>query len=400
MKGKLNNISEWSSLIAKRFLGLLSEDEKKDCDSLLGDKELLLNGEDLIDDEYLKSRLLDDMDFGEQEAFDRFDSMLKRKSRARIYRVVKIAAVFALPIFLAGLAYWITQNKQFDVSAKMSEQIVPGKSKAYITLADGKVIDIEHVSKNTWKQKGTVLSIDSGKIEYKKLENKASDECVSKKTITEELVYNTVNVPRGAEFFLTLADGTKVWINSESKLRYPVRFTENTREVYISGEAFFEVKKDATKPFIVNTSKGKVKVLGTSFNIRDYNNDSNVFTTLVEGSVDLISKKKDKHLLLEPSEQGVFLGNGTISKEKVDVRLFTSWKDGRFIFHKQRLDYIMEVLSRWYDIEVFFLNESQKDILFSGDIKRYEEFDKILEMLELAGNTKFQIKGRGVIVRE
>ncbi len=399
MKGKLNNISEWSSLIVKRFLGVLSEDQEKECDSLLGDKDLFINGKDLQDDKYLKARLVDDMDFGEIKAFEHFDNMLKRNDRLRIYRLAKIAAVFIIPIMLSGIGYWVIQNKKTSVLSEVAHTILPGKNKAYITLADGKVIDIENSSKNFWNQKGAILSVDSGKIEYKPVDNDSTIINISGNSQVDELVFNTVNVPRGAEFFLSLVDGTKVWINSESQLKYPVNFTKETREVYISGEAYFQVKKDASKPFIVHTSKGKVKVLGTSFNVRDYSDEKNVFTTLVEGSVDLISTKGDDHMLLNPSEQGMFSAEG-ISKEIVDVHLFTSWKDGRFMFRKQRLEYIMNVLARWYNIEVFFLNDSQKDILFSGDIKRYEDFDKILEMLELAGDTKFQIKGRAVIVRE
>ncbi len=399
MKGKLNNISELSSLIAKRFLGVLPEDQKKECDSLLGDKDLFTNGKDLQDDKYLKARLADDMDFGEQKAFEHFDNMLKRNDRFRLYRLAKIAAVLILPIMLSGIGYWLIQNKKTSVSSEVAHTIVPGKNKAYITLADGKVIDIENASKNFWNQKGAILSVDSGKIEYKPVDNDSTITSISGNSQVDELVFNTVNVPRGAEFFLSLVDGTKVWINSESQLKYPVNFTKDTREVYISGEAYFQVKKDASKPFIVHTSKGKVKVLGTSFNVRDYSDEKNVFTTLVEGSVDLISMKGDDHMLLNPSEQGMFSAEG-MSKGIVDVHLFTSWKDGRFMFRKQRLEYIMNVLARWYNIEVFFLNDSQKDILFSGDIKRYEDFDKILEMLELAGDTKFQTKGRAVIVRE
>lgn len=399
MKGKLNNISEISSLIVKRFLSMLSDQEKKECDSLLGDKELFPNGDSLKDSNYLKSRLMEDMDFGAQKSFENFDNMLKRKDKMRIHRFARIAAMFILPLMLSGIGYWVITNKDISVSKDIAQSIVPGKNKAYVTLANGEVIDIENASKNLWNQKGAILSVDSGKIEYKTVDNDSLTNGISGNIKSDELVYNTVNVPKGAEFFVTLADGTRVWINSESQLKYPVRFTKNTREVYVSGEAYFQVKKNAAKPFIVNTSKGKVKVLGTGFNVRDYSDEKNVFTTLVEGSVDLISKG-DKHLLLKPSEQGVFSESGALTKKTVDVQLYTSWREGRFMFRKQRLEYIMNVLARWYNIEVFFLNQEQKDILFSGDIKRYEDFDKILEMLELAGDTKFQIKGRGVVVRE
>ncbi len=399
MKDRLNNISKYSTLIVKRFLGLLSNEEKELCDSLLEEKDIFVNVDELKDEKFIISRLTKSMDFGEHKAFEIFEKEIKRRRKLKIYRFVGVASVFLLLLMITSIGFWVIDDKASSFNNKLSENIVPGKNKATITLADGKAIDLDKDSKNILNQGGASLFVDSGKIEYKAIYEYISADNTSLHA-KEDLIYNSVEVPRGAEFFLSLADGTRVWVNSESKLKYPVRFTGNTREVFVSGEAYFEVYKDINKPFIIHTSKGKVKVLGTSFNVRDYVDEDELKTTLVTGSVLLISKKGRNKLVLEPLEQGSISEEGIITKDKVDVELFTAWKDGRFFFNKQRLEYIMDVLSRWYDIDVFYQNEAQKDIIFSGHIKRYEDFSKILEMLDLAGDTAFDINKKTVIVRE
>jgi ferric-dicitrate binding protein FerR (iron transport regulator) len=196
-----------------------------------------------------------------------------------------------------------------------------------------------------------------------------------------------------------LADGTIVWLNSDSKLRYPVDFNTDERRVFLSGEAYFEVAHNANKPFIVDVEDSKIKVLGTSFNVRAYDIENKVVATLVTGSVKMNTKSKNQ-VIMFPGEQCVVNEKGDLDKRKVDVSLFTSWKDGRLKFKHQTLEEIMNTLYRWYDIEVVYENISVKDIYYSGNVKRYDDFENVIKLLEMAGTIKCSVKGKKVYIKE
>ena len=211
--------------------------------------------------------------------------------------------------------------------------------------------------------------------------------------------YNQLDIPRKGEYRLVLADGTRVWLNSESSLKYPVAFQGNERKVYLEGEAYFEVSKDEHKPFTVVTGESSIRVLGTSFNVRAYADEAQLCATLVEGKVRLSHAQQS--LILSPDEQGVVtLASGKLEKRKVDASLYTVWKDGRFVFENQTLEEIMNTLSRWYDVKVFYTNEQVKQAMFNGNLKRYDDFDQIVKMLELTGVAHFKINGETIIISE
>ena len=196
------------------------------------------------------------------------------------------------------------------------------------------------------------------------------------------------------------ARGAKVIMISgpvQQQLKYPVRFVGKERRVYLSGEAYFEVQRDTTKPFIVVMNGNEVRVLGTEFNVRSYKDEKCQFTTLVTGKV-LLTTSDRKCMELLPNEQGIVDPQGDIRKEQVDVALYTAWKDGNFVFRKQSLEHIMEIVERWYDLKVIFEDEWCKQVSFSGNVERYDDFSKLAEMLEATGSVKFRIKNNEIYV--
>ena len=219
----------------------------------------------------------------------------------------------------------------------------------------------------------------------------------SKGAANETVQTNTIIIPRGGEFRLELADGTQVWLNSESKLTYPVQFTGKTREVEMEGEVCFDVAKNAEQPFIVRTGDASIKVLGTLFNVEAYADNGRITTTLVEGKVEIQSGNERRELL--PDRQAVITEKGIQVKE-VHARDYISWLSGEFNFTETSLEEIMQKLSRWYNFEFFFANQEVKEAHFSLNIKRYENVADILKKIEKTGRAHFNINGRTIIVSE
>ena len=196
---------------------------------------------------------------------------------------------------------------------------------------------------------------------------------------------------------MLLDDGTRVWVNAESRVKYPVRFSEKERIVSVKGEAYFDVTKNA-QPFIVETDFGKVKVLGTSFGVRVYADEA-ALTTLVSGKVKF-TNNKGKSVELTPGEQAVASLEGTLTKRNVNLEEYVGWKDGWYIFKEKRLEEVMLTLSRWYGVTVFYQNPQVKDIRFSGNLKRYNSINTFLEVLAGSEDVKYKIDGNVVILYE
>lgn len=202
--------------------------------------------------------------------------------------------------------------------------------------------------------------------------------------VNKETVYHTLRVPAGADYQVTLADGTKVWLNCESTLRYPVEFGDEKREVYLDGEGYFEVNKAAEWPFIVNTEQMQVKVTGTKFNVKSYTTEPIVHTTLVEGSVWAYTDQVQVELT--PSEQFRYdKETGKTSVQKVDTELYTGWIEGMFVFRNQRLEDVMNDLARWYNMTIFYSTAETKEIRISTNLNRYKNIDDLLVIINESG---------------
>ena len=205
-------------------------------------------------------------------------------------------------------------------------------------------------------------------------------------------------MPRGGEFFVILADGTEVWLNADSELEYPVKFTADKREVRLKGEAYFSVKKDTKKPFMVRSGEYQLKVYGTEFNLNTYKNNE-IQAVLVKGSVGFKANRTAGEVRLKPNQLGVANeATGKAEVKEVDVYPYIAWKSQDVVFVNERLESIMEKAARWYDVNVFFQNESLKDLRFFGNMQRYADIQELLFFLENTSDARFSVKDRTVIV--
>ncbi|MDC3367878.1 FecR domain-containing protein, partial [Flavobacteriaceae bacterium] len=270
------------------------------------------------------------------------------------------------------------------------QMIESGKSKATLTLDNGKKIDLVEEQNLNLKLDGTTIVGGRNSITYL---NKPSD--------SKKQKYNSLKTPRGGEFFITLSDSTKVWLNAESELKYPLVFLGDKRTVELKGEAFFEVAHNQNIPFQVVTNDQIIEVLGTTFNISSYQDDAEVITTLIEGKVKVNQKFGDKKsIFLSPSEQSVLNKESLkIESFKIDPAHFIAWKSGKFYFRQQKLKDITKVLSRWYDVEIIFVNSYLENKRFTGRFKRYENFDHVRSVIELTEEVTLVKKGRIILVK-
>ena len=215
----------------------------------------------------------------------------------------------------------------------------------------------------------------------------------------QEIEYNVLTTSKQGNIKVTLYDGSHVWLNAGSELRYPNAFVGNKRIVYLKGEAFFEVAKDAVHPFIVNTAAGDVKVLGTGFDVAVYDSTT-MIATLERGAISYVHESQPE-IVLRPGEQLTYkIGNELPRVCKVNTRLYTAWKDHLFCFEEQRLSEIMVVLARWYDLKVQFDSEDLKNVELSGTLDKYSDVRPLLNLFELGTNVKFEIEDNVVIVRK
>ncbi len=290
------------------------------------------------------------------------------------------ASVAAIILLIGTVAYfWNNNTKKEPAYTKASvgkKDIMPGGNKAMLTLADGRTIVLDSAGRGQLTQQGnaTIIKDADGQIRYRT--NGNSDEVV---------LMNTMSTPKGGQYQLTLPDGTKVWLNAASTITYPTSFISNTREVAITGEAYFEVKKDRSKPFMVNTSRGAITVLGTSFNVNDYPDERNMKTSLLEGSI------KIGTIVLKP---GQAYQDGKIRMTNLDQDL--AWKNGFFNFTDDSLRTVLRQLARWYDIEVHYVGNGSNE-LFNGELSRKLPLLEILKILKEV-NVKFTIEGKTLII--
>jgi len=270
------------------------------------------------------------------------------------------------------------------------QSIVPGSNKAILILSDGTEHDLTSGNNSFIDTDGNEIKNTGNQLEY-----------ISKNSQTAEIKYNTLKIPRGGEYFLMLSDSTKVWLNSETTLRFPVHFAPGNRTVELTGEAYFEVSKNENSPFIISTNNQHVKVLGTQFNLSSYPDQQYTLTTLVEGRVEVsLGTDPKQKMILKPNEQSILENNNNqITKRTVDVFQYIAWKDGRFVFHDRNLEEIMNTLSKWYDVQVTFNREDLKNVRFTGNLQRYADFSDILKKIERTNEVNFEVNNKTIIIK-
>lgn len=382
---KKKNIYDDASLIKKSLIKDLSDKEQKELDQLLDDQSLQDVYKELSARGYLKKQFMEYEKYSSQKAYREFKERRGHSGRIRIVRwVAVVAAVWVLAL---GVTLWMTFGKKENVAPlPVASKIIPaGEKKATLTLADGTEVHVEEITAQILQEKGMNIEYRNGEIVYHKSEEK-----------TTEVVYNKLEVPRGGECMIKLDDGTKVWVNAETKLKYPVAFVGDRREVVLEGEAFFDVAKNE-KPFIVETSFGDVRVLGTAFGISAYASESESYTTLVRGKVS-VEREGGEPVVILPGEQVVTSKDGKMIKQQVDVEEFVGWKDGIYVFKEKSLGEIMKTLERWYNISVDFQEKSLVDLPFTGNLKRYDDINVFFDALTRTGDMKYRVEGNQVIL--
>ena len=301
-----------------------------------------------------------------------------------------VAAVM-LPLLLCGTLWLSLREKKEVLVAKVTPEIEAGTAHAVLLMGQGERIDLSMTSGDTVLNKGDVrIRFDSSKsVTYEQVVGTPA-----------KVEYNTIIVPRKGDYQLILADGSKVYLNSESRLRFPTHFEGKERRVYLEGEGYFKVAKDTTKPFVVETKEVDVRVLGTSFNVNAYASERAVRTTLVSGKVQVSNRTGKEVAVLNPGQQTVWQG-GCFSTQEVDALAFTAWIDGKFYFEEgATLKKITEQLQRWYDLDFIFSSERGKQFVFAGMIKKEYTANEIFSMIEKTTRVKFNVRGRTIIVSE
>ena len=314
--------------------------------------------------------------------------------RIRNRRWMAAAAAIALIVGGVLLVYYkrsAREHHTLGVAAESSgsESVVPGGTKATLILANGSAVRLNDNRDSTFRQGASVVSQQpQGLISYTSVPDKGY-----------EAQYNTLITPRGGEYSLVLADGTRVWLNAASSLRYPTAFTAGTRIVQLTGEAYFEVAAQSKQSFIVQVGNCRVEVLGTHFNINAYDEKTSIRTTLAEGSVSVT--EGDQHILLKPGEQAkTDEETQTFQRMEVNLDQVMAWKNGLFYFDDTNIQDIMQEIARWYNVSVEYKTKNLANKKFSGIMSRYSDVNALLKRMELTKTVHFEVTDRTIIVMD
>jgi len=396
----VNEHLEIADLIAKHFRGQLAAHEAAALEAWINaSAENKRLWEQLNDDTTLREQILAMPDAGSTDAaWNRLQpKLIAERPRPHIgHRIfLYAAAITGMLLGVWGLIYLMLHRPDTTAPAVIAkvekpapQPIIPGSSKARLILGNGKVVALKDKAGQAFTEEdGTRVTNSDAVLSYS-----AGD-------AANAPVFNTLEIPRGGEYRVVLPDSSVVWLNAASSLRFPTRFSGDKREVYLSGEAYFEIAKNKQKPFIVSINNISVTVTGTQFNVKGYPDENYVNTTLVEGGVELRTADNPaaKPVQLRPGYQGVW-ENKKITVKEAYLEEALAWKNGLFVFRSEPIGSIMRKLSRWYDVEAKYPDTSVTAIRFTGTIRKYESIQKVLEMLALTQKVKFTIDDKNISV--
>lgn len=317
--------------------------------------------------------------------------------RSKKYLYYSTAAA-ALILFISVLIFAPSKEESI-IESMIVQEIMPAVGSVTLQLASGKIVDLSS-DENTKELSGVVvLDRSGGEISYEGITADNIDETANKQSIEIPNEYNELTTPKGRSFSIVLNDGSRIWLNAQSKIKYPVRFGKSERRIQIAGEAFFDVKHDPQRPFIVETADYSVKVLGTKFNVNAYAQEESTSTTLVSGSV-LIPMKTGSETILTPGDQLKFSrSDKSISIQKVDVELYTSWIENNLRIEQMPLEEMFKILMRRYDINVYYSDDVSKSEKFSGKIPLNDNLKIVLDQMSKVSNVDFQFEKNLVVVK-
>ena len=337
-----------------------------------------------------QKRMNIDFNRDKKEEFARLENTIQeRKSRRMTLRwSVAASVILFIGLFVGRM---VNEWRNLDEMRMLAEteRIVPGvKAELILSTGERVVLNQQCVSIEGVNETGIQNDSVTG-LNY-----------TTAKVQGEGMIYNTMRIPVGGFYQLALSDGSKVWLNSMTEFRFPVAFTGEERKVYLTGEAYFEVAPNSKHPFIVVTEEGmEVKVYGTEFNMSTYQHGV-VQTVLVSGKVGIRVNATGKEVMLAPRQMAEYSEKtGMVRVEDTDPYRYIAWKDGEFVFERETIEEIMERLGRWYDVKVFYENESLKQKRFTGVISRYEDIEQVLRLIEGPATLRFEVKGNVVTVK-
>jgi transmembrane sensor len=387
-------------LISKYEQGLLSEVEKKELDSWyhsFDDQQTVVTDFPETSETQLSERMVLRLQESLSQEHSTVEPLAEKTSRK--WSIPAVAALIII-ILSGGIYYFIQSGNEKEVQPLAlaapvpASDVAPGGNKAILTLDDGSVIVLDSASNG-------ILG-EQGDVEVKKLENGlvAYQNQDGGIPAAEKIFYNTISTPRGGEYQVTLSDGTKVWLNAASSIRFPTAFRGGDRQVQITGEVYFEVAHSDVQPFRVTAGKSAIEVLGTHFNVNAYEDEVQVRTSLLEGSVKIAAidqTDQQQMKILKPGQQARMARSGRISVvNNIDTEEIMAWKNGLFVFKSTDLHSIMRQIARWYDVDIEY--KDNVDMQFTGQITRNNNVSKVLEMLALTEEVKFRVAGKKVII--
>lgn len=380
----------FKSLLTGYRLGTLSPTEQQQLRALLHDpayREQLENlfTEDLSSEEF-------PVTLGEEALAMVFEQVKLQTAEAKVvsFRPIRWAAA-AVAVLAIGIGSFYFSSRPpalpaNGIAAEKGEHILPGGNKAVLTLSDGSQITLDDMANGEIaKESGVkITKTADGRLLYSVREGLSH----------VKPAYNTITTPKGGQYQIALPDGTMVWLNAASSLKYPSSFTGKDRLVTLIGEGYFEVAKDKMRPFKVKTEQQEVEVLGTHFNINAYDDEDGVKTTLIEGSVK-VKLPTNKSAVLKPGEQS--LVSNDIKINQVDANSAIDWKQGLFWFNDESIYSIMRQFSRWYNIEVEYRGDVS-NVRFGGQVSRMKNLAQVLRIMELTKSIQFRVEGNKIIV--
>lgn len=392
------NTDNFKELIDRYISGMLKEGDRVALRKLLDDPRYMQELANIMDHQ-LASKIAGEYDYPEvvsriktaiEEKIDAEKDLPApaRKVRALPRYWLRVAAAAAIIVLLGGtvLVSIFTHRKEKQVNTAIASAaiVAPGSNKAVLTLADGSTITLDSTGNQVIRQGSATIHQHSGQLQYD-VQGKAA-----------AISYNILATPQGGQYQLTLPDGTRVWLNASSSLRFPTAFDDKERNVELTGEAYFEVAKNENMPFKVVVNTMNIEVLGTHFNVTAYNDENNITTTLLEGSVKV--NNSTTGVVLKPGQQAL-LNNRTedLRVSPGNTEGAVAWKNGYFMFSNENIQSVMRKISRWYNVDVEYQGDVTHKALW-GTISRVENISEVLRMLELTGALHFRMEGRKVIV--
>lgn len=370
-------------LMISSLCGKATADELKQLESWLEENEKNRAFYNRISNRHYRNRNLQEFSkYNSRQDWLKVKTAIRKKQRKRLLHLLPYAAILVLALGIWGLLGYHSSSSP-QITGPVSRQTYPETFKAHLILDGGQILKLS--SQNPVQSVAGEVFVNNGQL----LSYSLSD--------TQTKAHQHIlQVPRGGEYQVILSDGTKVWLNADSELRYPDRFTEKVRKVELSGEAYFEVSRDIQRPFLVSTKGMEIKVLGTSFNISAYP-DENSHTTLVKGKVAVSAG--NQQLELYPGQQAALI-HGEIKVRQVNVNNYTGWKESRFIYEDKPLGEVLRELERWYNVNIDLAAPDIADIHFTANLPKYARFEQVAEIIEYTTCIKFEINHDRLLVRK